>query len=294
MPSWNEILAETERQANSNEAVRLKYLRRLQKVTQRNVVAYYSGFLQHPSAYCGIDDDDMNSLMSVFYKLDRTKGLDLILHTPGGEIAATEAIVTYIQKMFGNNYRVIVPQLAMSAGTMISLSASSVLMGKHSSLGPIDPQVNGKPALAILEVWDEAVQAFETQAPSVSLLANQVLKFDPTLIATCKKAIQWSEQLVEDWLKTNMLAGDPNQQIKLAQILKTFGDHSNTKNHSRHIDADKARAVGVNVLMLEHDQALQDAVLSVHHIFMQTLNHRIPKIVQNHKGIAVVKHLVAG
>ena len=77
--------------------------------------------------------------MTCIHGMDCSKGLDLVLHTTGGSPAAAEAIVNYLRAKFGNDIRVIVPQLAMSAGTMIACSAKQIIMGKQSSLGPIDP-----------------------------------------------------------------------------------------------------------------------------------------------------------
>ncbi|WP_337461520.1 hypothetical protein [Jutongia sp.] len=77
--------------------------------------------------------------MTCIHGMDCSKGLDLVLHTPGDSPAAAEAIVNYLRAKFGNDIRVIVPQLAMSAGTMIACSAKQIIMGKQSSLGPIDP-----------------------------------------------------------------------------------------------------------------------------------------------------------
>ena len=37
--------------------------------------------------------------MSVIHKMERKKGLDLILHTPGGDVAATESLVDYLKEM---------------------------------------------------------------------------------------------------------------------------------------------------------------------------------------------------
>ena len=79
-----------------------------------------------------ITDHDVNGFMSACNGVDHSKGLDLVLHTPGGEISATQAIVAYLHQMF-SDVRVIVPQLAMSAGTMIACSAKSIVMGKQSS-----------------------------------------------------------------------------------------------------------------------------------------------------------------
>ena len=60
-------------------------------------------------------------MMATIHKMDRKKGLDLILHTPGGDMAATKSLVDYLRIMFEGNVRAIVPQIAMSGGTMIAL-----------------------------------------------------------------------------------------------------------------------------------------------------------------------------
>ena len=92
--------------------------------------------------------------------------LDLILHSPGGSPEAAEGIVSYLRSRF-ENIRVIVPELAMSAATMISCAANEIMMGKHSFLGPIDPQLlvstvstplgrRSVPAQAVLDQLDRA------------------------------------------------------------------------------------------------------------------------------------------
>ncbi len=125
--------------------------------TGRNVIVYYSGWLQKSGVpNSGINDADKNGLMTVIHGMDRKKGLDILLHTPGGEVAATESIVDYLHSMFDTNIRAIVPQLAMSAGTMIACACREIVMGKHSSLGPIDPQFRGIPAHGVVEEFQRA------------------------------------------------------------------------------------------------------------------------------------------
>ena len=77
--------------------------------------------------------------MSVIHGLDKSKGLDLFLHTPGGDVGATESLIDYLHDSFGGDIRAIIPQIAMSGGTMIACSCKEIIMGKQSSLGPIDP-----------------------------------------------------------------------------------------------------------------------------------------------------------
>jgi ClpP class serine protease len=97
-----------------------------------------------------INDEDKNGFMACCHKIDKKKGLDLFLHTPGGKIGAAESLVNYLKQMFGNDIRAFVPQLAMSAGTMIACSCKEIVMGKHSNLGPFDPFINGLSAAAVL------------------------------------------------------------------------------------------------------------------------------------------------
>ena len=69
-------------------------------------------------------------------------------------IPACEGSVTLPNK----NIRVIVPHMAMSAGTMIACSAKEIIMGKESSLGPIDPQYRNVPAEGVIDEFNRAVK----------------------------------------------------------------------------------------------------------------------------------------
>ncbi|ETR66819.1 MAG: periplasmic serine protease (ClpP class) [Candidatus Magnetoglobus multicellularis str. Araruama] len=156
MPSFNDVLKEIK---SPIDAIRHKYLKRLHNKTKRNIICYYSGWLQNPNVRgIEISDVDKNGFMNAIHGLNRSKGLDIILHTPGGEVAATESIVDYIRQMFGTDVRAIVPQLSMSAGTMIACSCKSIVLGTHSNLGPVDPQFGGIPAQGVVEEFRRAIE----------------------------------------------------------------------------------------------------------------------------------------
>ena len=159
MANSNDISDEMRREGNAFDVVRKRYMRYLTGHTGRNAIAYYSAWLQKPGLdlFFDINDYDKNGFMTAINGLDTSKGLDLILHTPGGDVAATESIIDYVLQKF-EDIRVVVPQLAMSAGTMIACSVDSILMGRHSSLGPIDPQYRGLPAHAVLEEFKKAYE----------------------------------------------------------------------------------------------------------------------------------------
>ena len=288
MPTWKNILEETRAVGNTQDIIRRKYIKRLVTVTGRNVIAYYSGWLQKPAlqnmGYTGfaVNDNDKNGFMATIHKLDRAKGLDLILHTPGGDAAATESLVDYLRSMFGTDVRAIVPQLAMSAGTMIALSCREVVMGKHSSLGPIDPQIGGIAAHGILEEFKQATDDIAKNPATVPLWQPIIAKYHPTLIGACQKAILWGDEIVKKWLVTGMFAGDPLADDKADAIVTELGSHSLTKSHARHISLAKAQDIGIKATPLETDQKLQDAVLTVHHAFIQSLGTTMAcKIIEN-------------
>ncbi|MDO5837557.1 MAG: ATP-dependent Clp protease proteolytic subunit [Methanomassiliicoccales archaeon] len=293
MPSWNDILNEISHVHSPDgiDIIRRKYLKSISDATGRNTIAYYSSFLQKPGApFVDINDDDRNALMSVVYKMDRSKGLDLILHTPGGSIAATESIVDYLGRMFGNDVRAIIPQIAMSAGTMIACSCKSIIMGKQSNLGPIDPKYNGISTYGVIEEFERAKSEIAKDPRTIPIWQTIMGKYNPAFIGDCEKAIQWSNTIVTNWLSSNMLKDNPDLA---ATVVKHLSDHSETLSHERHIHIDECRRLGLVIESLEDmlpDRSFQDRVLSTHHSYMLTFSSTsATKIVENQFGTAVIK-----
>ncbi len=295
MPNWKEVLDEIQAEANKGtpnalDVIRRKYLLEIQKKTGRNVIAYYSGWLQRGNAIDVIvNDKDKNAFMVNIHKLDRAKGLDLILHTPGGDLAATESIVDYLNQMFGNDVRAIIPQISMSAGTMMALSCKEIIMGKQSNLGPIDPQMGGVACQAVLDEFQKAKDDIKANPQAAPLWQVIISKYHPTFLGSCQNSIEWSEKLAFDWLKRNMCNGD---ETKTKKILIEFSDHKTNKSHARHISKDKCKEIGVSIVDMENDNDLQDLILTVHHSFMHTFAHSAAtKIVENHLGVAYIESL---
>ena len=246
-----------------------------------------------------IIDEDLEGLMEVAHGL-KSKKLDIILHSPGGSGEATEAMVSYLRKKF-DHIRVIVPHAAMSAATMWACSANEILMGKHSFLGPIDPQIimtseGGQsmiPAQAILDQFELAKE----QCSDLRLLNAWIpmLKlYGPALLVQCRNAIDLSQELVNQWLKTYMLSRSKYASRDARRIARALADHRLFKSHARHLDRDKVRnlsgSVGLVVVDLELDQTLQDLVLSVYHSSMLVFGSTLTaKIIENQMGKAFIK-----
>ncbi|WP_244964672.1 SDH family Clp fold serine proteinase [Pantoea stewartii] len=275
------------------DAVRLKYLNELSIHTGRNVISYYSGFLQKKGPgsenLVGMTDDDKNGLMSAINGLDTTLGLDILLHTPGGEIAALESIGHYLRSKFGTNIRAIVPMTSMSCGTMLACCAKTIVMGKQSNLGPIDPQFGGMSTHAIIEEFERAKKEIKANQSALAWWQFNLQKLHPTLIGECEKAIEWANEIVQKWLCTGMFSGDADAVDKAKHICDELNNHHTTYTHARHIHLDKAKSIGLNIVELEEDQTLQDLVLTVHHCYMHTFGTtKAAKIIENHNGSIVM------
>ena len=293
MPDWNEVLREIQdhKLESPLDSVRRKYLNKLSEKTGRNVIAYYSGWLNaaRPSPVLVINDEDKNAFMATIHELDRSKGLDLILHTPGGDLAAAESLVDYLRQMFGTDIRAIIPQLAMSAGTMIACSCKTIIMGKQSNLGPIDPQFNGVPANGVIAEFNQAIREIKEDPDTIPLWQTIIGKYHPSFLGSCQHAIQWSKKIVEEWLKTGMFDNEDADK-KIKEIIKGLSDSETTYNHSRHIHVDTLEDLGLKITRMEDDDDLQDIILTVHHTYMHTFAMSPAlKIVENHKGNAMIR-----
>lgn len=302
MPNWNGVLNEIEALSAAGtgisavDIVRRKYIKQLADYSGRNVIVYYSGWLSKPPIDgVAICDDDKNGFMNAVHGLDRSVGLDLVLHTPGGDIAATESLVHYLRCLFGTDIRAIVPQVSMSAGTMIACACKEIIMGKQSNLGPIDPQLNGVPAQAVVDEFQEAIREVSGNPAAIPIWQAIIGKYHPTFIGECRRAINMSKDMVGKWLASGMFAGVEEADLKAREIAERLSDHEDTKMHARHIHMNDCIGIGLKVTPLEIDPRLQEVVLSLHHACIHTFSMtNAIKFIENQCDAAYFRHMQLG
>jgi len=234
--------------------------------------------------------------METIYGL-RGGGLDLILHSPGGSAESVEAIVLYLRERF-TDIRVIIPQAAMSAATMLACAANLLVMGKQSSLGPIDPQmliptkfgIKMTAAKAIIDEFEEAQSVSKDEPEKLGAWLPLLNQYSPGLLQQCFNAKALSEDLVRRWLTAYMFGGRSDAESMGRKIAETLSSHDTFKSHSRHIMRSECKEMGLQIVDLENDQALQDLALSVFHATNITFQQTgVVKIIENHNGNTYVK-----
>jgi len=140
------------------ETARVQLFRRLEEKRGARVIALIHrqeslSILGFPMARY-IDIQDSEQVLRAIKLTDPNVPIDLILHTPGGLVLASEQIA-YALCRHKAPVTVFVPHYAMSGGTLIALAADEIVMDDNAVLGPVDPQVGQYPAVSILSVLGE-------------------------------------------------------------------------------------------------------------------------------------------
>jgi ATP-dependent protease ClpP protease subunit len=305
MPTWGEVLGEITShvkagEPNGPDLVRRKYTIELYKHRKRAVILYATKWTQSggpvPPDMLSITDEDLQALMTVMNGIQET-ALDLILHSPGGSIEAAEALVTYLRSKF-SDICVIVPQQAMSAATMIACAANNIILGKHSFLGPTDPQFILQTELGLRIVTaqniEEQFEQAQEQCADPSKIGAWIpilRQYGPDLLQKCRNASDLSRTLIKGWLRNYMFKGEAGAGKKAAKISQWLSSHKHFKTHGRHLNRQDLRAKGMDkIIDLESDPTVQDLVLSVFHATTITFDMTAGvKLIENHLGKAFVK-----
>ena len=171
-----------------------------------------------------IDIEDSEAILTAIRLTPKDTPIDLVLHTPGGLVLASEQIAEALKK-HPARVSVLVPHYAMSGGTLISLAADEVLMDPNAVLGPVDPQVGEFPAASI-------VRAAEQPNPN---------RDDRTLILAdiAHKALRQVRETVRALIGDRM----PAEQAETVADALTQGYWT----HDYPISAEQARSLGLKV-----------------------------------------------
>lgn len=306
MPTWGELLnqiraLQAQGNVNALDIVRRDALSDLSSYTGRNVILYASAHLQKqgvPPELLSITNEDIEGFMEVMHGLSGDK-LDIIIHSPGGRVEATEAIVKYVRSKF-SDIRIIVPHEAMSAATMLACAGDRVVMGRHSFMGPIDPQfllttslgAQSVPAQAILDQFDRAKRECLQDRNNLAVWVPSLQQYGPALLQQCENALALSKKLVAGWLSQWMFKKSKKRKEYAEEIANRLADHKELLTHGRPLDRKFLKNLRMKVDFLELDQQLQDKVLTAYHATMHTFTATpATKIIENQLGRAFIKQI---
>lgn len=239
------------------------------ELPNRKVIAYISSMGGNAS----INPDDVAPLGSMLQSYGTVENLDLIIHSGGGVGVTAEKIVEMFRQHCTKEFRVIVPNMAKSAATMIALGADKIVMGYCSELGPIDAQItiliSGVPQQLSAQSFIDARNNLIKQLNSANekerigylqQLASSTM--EPAFINECGRQLNFANDMVKKCLPSHMLkhkfAGKSSRwyKIKANSIAKNLSSANKRFQHGRMIGVDEADKLGLNIEKLEKENKL--------------------------------------
>lgn len=204
-----------------------------------------------------IDRDDIVFFVDLLHNVERGCDLDVLLHTGGGDIDAAEKLITLVHTCVGTGrLRIVVPDFAKSAGTLMALGADVIVMSDTSELGPIDPQVilrdgNGNAIRHSIQNYLDAYRSFaDTLGDDPEDLAARIMltKFDPATLKLFEAVRDRARKFAEDQLKTGMF------RSKVGNFTAIAAELLNTEKwltHGQMIGWEAASQIGLTVEHLD-------------------------------------------
>ncbi len=224
---------------------RQELIRSIEEKWGGRLICYVSG------RQATIDRDDTAGFMELLDNIRPEVDVDLLLHTRGGDVDAAEKLVTLVQATVGSGkLRVIIPDFAKSAGTLITLGADVLIMSDSSELGTIDPQIWTDDGLGNLTCHSvlSYLDAYKThsemlrESPSDPVARLMLEKLDPTTLRHYEAIRDRARSFAEDQLK--------RKGHNFSQIASALLDITRWPSHGQMIKWQDARDLGLPVQYL--------------------------------------------
>jgi hypothetical protein len=220
-PTFSRVLGEI----GNTFPIRQRLFQKFRERTGRRLISYVA-------ILAGVQGTDISAIdIAGFSDLLKNIGpfepLDLLINSLGGSADVAEKIVELCRGQ-GRHFRVIVPNFAKSAATLIALGSDQIIMSDTSQLGPIDPQFihavrPGQamfvPAHSIIRSYEELVERVNAQGKLLPADVPQLAGIDLAYVNLAGTAIARAEELARAWLKKYMLCGRDQEAEDTVQIL---------------------------------------------------------------------------
>lgn len=246
----------------SNATRRHELILEMEKKRNSRLVTYFLSDRQGASAQIG--EDAVRPMYQHLRDIGKCERLDLYLYSVGGATDVPWRIVSMIRE-FADELTVLVPYKAMSAATMISIGADSIVMGTKGELGPIDPQLQiargadggtvsqqqiaVEDIMAYVQFLKDRVGLSEQAALSnpIAVLAG---KLDPWILGQINRAHSHIRIVARKLL---MSRGKDHQldEERVKLIIETLAEK--TFQHGHAIGRREAREIGLNVIPAPDD-----------------------------------------
>ncbi len=285
MPNKNKpIIGQVLDEQGQSLETRKKIIIKLENKIERSVISLFTSFKYRVV----LSDDDADMLEALLQTMDLSRGIALLLSSPGGSGLAAERIINICRRYSGTgDYWVIIPGKAKSAATIISFGASKVFMGPASELGPVDPQFSiiedGRQKrfslCNLVASYNELLERATKEKGNLEPYLQQLARYDAREIKEFEDAISLSEDISVGALKSGMMSSSSVATIK--RKIKTFLTPEETKAHGRLIEREKAESCGLAIEKVNIDDEMWSLAFEFYTRLSNYVSTRVSKCIEN-------------
>lgn len=264
------------RRSGTMHLSRSEALATLADITGRNVIVYYSGWLESKSVSRARRPEfrmsfrDARYVVWAFGELNPGIGVDLLLHSPGGDLRATSYLINHLHRKFDRDVRIIVPESAHSACAAIAFAGKELLLPAKARLvfsardfcaRPHAGRICGKRGIGAAS-WTSALDSVPERILNVS---GQTLK---------------------KWLSTGMFRLDPEAEHKASCVLANLVQYVKEEEAPFSLSMRLARRAGLNAVPVRAHSQIHSALMNVHRACRRALSRQSGlKLIENSGGM---------
>lgn len=251
----------------AQRAKRIELLRNMETHSTGHVRVGYIAFLCSESVGASIDSSDIPGIGDALLSVGEVDQLNLIINGPGGDGTVAEKIIE-LCRSHCDEFRVVVPNRAKSAATIIALGADEIVMGYCSELGPIDAQVpivvGGIPRYISAQSFIDSKASLEAEFHKAikakedpRAILQQIASLDVPFIDHCGKLMEFSKEVARKYLNQYMFSKIrpvKTRDSMVEVVLKGLSTVGVFKVHGRMINGNAAKNdLRLNVKLLGKD-----------------------------------------
>ena len=169
---------------------------------------------------------DADHIYSAVTTFEEPKPILLVLLSTGGAISSAYLIGKLCREYAQDKLVIVVPREAKSAATLLCCAADEIHMGSLSELGPIDPQIDGLPALGLKSSIEHIADLVKSHPHSADMFAKYLhLSLKPIHLGYYERVAESATQYAERLLETH-IATLKSPPAKIARdLVYSYKDH---------------------------------------------------------------------
>jgi hypothetical protein len=236
----------------AQRAKRVELLEKMERHSEGYSSVGYVAFLCSDTA--SIDSQDIPAMADALLSLGEVDQLNLIINGPGGDGTIAEKIIQ-LCRSHCRRFRVVVPNRAKSAATIVALGSDEIVMGYCSELGPIDAQViivvAGVPRYISAQSFIDSKASLEEEyyktvkeKKDPKAVLQQIATLDMPFIDHCGKLMEFSREVARKCLNDHMFSDVKSVSAKkqmVETVLKGLSSVDTFKVHGRMINGISAK-----------------------------------------------------